>query len=161
MLNLLYVDQSCWFNPPLYSLVFLGASLIAEQNVEKSSNNNSNNSNSNNNSNTYEKAHFEMVKNFLRSDDPTARKLTITKLPPNNKPASTSAQRGRLPFRRGGGDSERKPRPHSMSALPSASEADFTELLAGLMNENGGDDDVIESATNNNSLSNGGASSAR
>lgn len=126
--------------------------MIAEQNVEKSNNNNNN---------TYEKAHFEMVKNFLRSDDPSARKLTITKLPPNtNKPASTSSQRGRLPFRRDGGDSERKPRPHSMSALPSASEADFTELLAGLMNENGVGDG-IESATNNTSLGNGGASSAR
>ena len=47
-----------------------------------------------------------------------------------------------------------------MSALPSASEADFTELLAGLMNENGDDD--IETTTNNkNSIGEGGASSAR
>ena len=101
-----------------------------------------------------------MVKNFLRSDDPSARKLTITKLPPNtHKPVSTSSQRGRLPFRRGGGDSDRKLRPHSMSALPSASEADFTELLAGLMNENG--DYGIETTTNNkNSIGEGGASSA-
>lgn len=82
-----------------------------------------------------------MVKQFLRSDDPNARKITITKLQPPLKTTTTSSvpekpARGR-PFRRTGSGSNR-PRPHSMSALPSASEADFTQLLTGLMNDSNG-----------------------
>ena len=111
------------------------------------------------NNNNYEKAHFEMVKNFLRSDDPTARKLTITKRHP------VKPTRGRPPFGGGAGSSERKPRPHSISALPSASEADFTELLAGLMYEGdeGGKGSASKSLSSSDDKSTfgSGANSAR
>jgi len=97
-----------------------GASLIEEQNFE---------------TNQYEKTQIEMVKNFLRSDDTSSRKLTITKIPPTNQPKLL--RRGR-PDHRSTQDG-RRPRPHSMSALPSATnEADFTRLLADMMDEERG-----------------------
>lgn len=99
----------------------IGASLIEERNIEKADE-------------QYEKTQLELVKNFLRSQN--CAQLTITKRPQKmqqEKPVIRRPQRERWNSR---------PRPHSMAGIPTASEADFTKLLSGLMDQETNDADT-------------------
>lgn len=88
----------------------------------------------------YEKAQLNMIKNFLRSQDST--KLSITKTAAPAKPPRRLRS------------SDKKKRPHSLAALPSSSELDFTKLLSNLMEQEGstkessGDEDSATSVSN-------------
>lgn len=81
-----------------------------------------------------------MIKNFLRSQDST--KLSITKTAAPAKPPRRLRS------------SDKKKRPHSLAALPSSSELDFTKLLSNLMEQEGstkessGDEDSATSVSN-------------